>query len=125
MGAGLGRAPHALRTVPEGPLHLTSTAHIPHGLHLQDCLCLRRHLCGLIQFTERKSIKPVYSVLTDEIDKLTQAGVMEPGQLDEPSFSSLHHEGLDGAFGDSDADAIVGVLAETFGGQRRSHHTHR
>lgn len=46
------------------------------------------------------------------IDRLTRAGVMEPGQLYEPPFTSLHHEGLDGAFGDSDADAIVGVLAE-------------
>lgn len=46
------------------------------------------------------------------IDKLTRSGVMDAGQLYDPPFTSLHHEGLDGAFRDSDADAIVGVLAE-------------
>ena len=45
------------------------------------------------------------------IDRLTQNGTMEPGQLYEPPFTALHHEGLDGAFGDSDADAIVGIIA--------------
>ena len=45
------------------------------------------------------------------IDRLTQNGMMEPGQLYEPPFTGLHHEGLDGAFGDSDADAIVGIIA--------------
>jgi type I restriction enzyme R subunit len=46
------------------------------------------------------------------IDRLTAAGVMEPGQLYDPPFTSIHHEGLDGAFGDSDADAIIGMLDE-------------
>ncbi|MGH8160445.1 MAG: type I restriction-modification enzyme R subunit C-terminal domain-containing protein [Rhodanobacter sp.] len=46
------------------------------------------------------------------IDRLTRSGVMDPGQLYDPPFTSLHHEGLDGAFGDSDANAIVNVLAE-------------
>jgi type I restriction enzyme, R subunit len=46
------------------------------------------------------------------IDKLTRSGVMDTGQLYEPPFTGLHHEGLDGAFRDNDADAIVGVLAE-------------
>lgn len=45
------------------------------------------------------------------IDRLTQNGMMEPGQLYEPPFTGLHHEGLDGAFGDVDADAIVGIIA--------------
>ncbi len=45
------------------------------------------------------------------IDRLTQNGMMEPGQLYEPPFTGLHHEGLDGAFGDADADAIVGIIA--------------
>jgi type I restriction enzyme R subunit len=46
------------------------------------------------------------------IDRLTRSGVMDPGQLYEPPFTSLHHEGLEGTFGDGDADAIVDVLAE-------------
>ncbi|MDP3847980.1 MAG: DEAD/DEAH box helicase family protein [Pseudomonas sp.] len=45
------------------------------------------------------------------IDRLTKQGVMEAGQLYEPPFTALHHEGLDGAFGDADADAIVAVIA--------------
>ena len=45
------------------------------------------------------------------IERLTRQGVMEAGQLYEPPFTALHHEGLDGAFGDADADAIVAVIA--------------
>ena len=45
------------------------------------------------------------------IERLTRQGVMEPGQLYEPPFTALHHEGLDGAFGDADANAIVAVIA--------------
>src|SRR5690606_37933325 len=44
------------------------------------------------------------------IDRLTQRGVMEPGQLYEPPFTSLHYQGLDGAFEDGDAEAIVGII---------------
>jgi len=46
------------------------------------------------------------------IDRLTQGGVMEPGQLYEPPFTSLHYQGLDGAFGDGDAEVIVGIIEE-------------
>jgi type I restriction enzyme R subunit len=46
------------------------------------------------------------------IDRLTAAGVMDPGSLYEPPFTSIHHEGLDGAFEDGDADAIVSLLGE-------------
>ena len=46
------------------------------------------------------------------IDRLTQGGMMEPGQLYEPPFTGLHYEGLDGAFSDADADVIVGVIEE-------------
>lgn len=46
------------------------------------------------------------------IERLTQQGVMAAGQLYEPPFTALHHEGLDGAFGDADADAIVAVVAQ-------------
>lgn len=44
------------------------------------------------------------------IERLTKAGSVEPGQLYEPPFTSVHFSGLDGAFSDSDADAIVDVL---------------
>lgn len=45
------------------------------------------------------------------IEKLTQAGVMDPGQLYEPPFTGVHHQGLDGAFADRDAEEIVEVLS--------------
>lgn len=45
------------------------------------------------------------------IDRLTQSGSIEPGQLYEPPFTAVHHEGLDGAFGDADADEIVQILS--------------
>ena len=44
------------------------------------------------------------------IERLTKAGSVEPGQLYEPPFTAVHFSGLDGAFSDSDADAIVDVL---------------
>jgi type I restriction enzyme R subunit len=44
------------------------------------------------------------------IDRLTHQGVIDPGQLYEPPFTSVHYEGLDGAFGDADAEAIVGII---------------
>ncbi|WP_372875939.1 DEAD/DEAH box helicase family protein [Pseudomonas sp.] len=46
------------------------------------------------------------------IERLTRQGVIEAGQLYEPPFTALHHEGLDGTFGDADADAIVAVVSE-------------
>ncbi len=46
------------------------------------------------------------------IERLTRHGIIEPGQLYEPPFTSVHYEGLDGAFGDADADAIVAVIEE-------------
>lgn len=45
------------------------------------------------------------------IEKLTQRGLMDPGQLYEPPFTAVHYEGLDGAFGDGDAEAIMDILA--------------
>jgi len=44
------------------------------------------------------------------IERLTQTGVMDPGQLYEPPFTGLHHQGLDGAFGDTDAERILSIL---------------
>jgi type I restriction enzyme, R subunit len=46
------------------------------------------------------------------VDRLTKGGVMEPGQLYEPPFTGLHYQGLDGAFGDDDADVIVSILTD-------------
>lgn len=44
------------------------------------------------------------------IDRLTQHGGIEPGQLYEPPFTAVHYAGLDGAFGDADAESIVSIL---------------
>jgi type I restriction enzyme R subunit len=49
------------------------------------------------------------------IDRLTQSGSIDPGQLYEPPFTSLHYEGLDGAFADTDAEAIVAIVEEING----------
>ena len=46
------------------------------------------------------------------IERLTRNGVMDPSQLYEPPFTSVHHLGVDGAFGDSDAQRIVDVLRD-------------
>lgn len=46
------------------------------------------------------------------IDRLAHGGVIDPGQLYEPPFTALHYEGVDGAFGDADAEAIFQVVAE-------------
>ncbi|MDB9494422.1 DEAD/DEAH box helicase family protein [Spirulina major CS-329] len=45
------------------------------------------------------------------IDLLTQQGIMNPYQLYEPPFTDLHSDGLDGLFGDQDADAIVSIVS--------------
>jgi type I restriction enzyme R subunit len=44
------------------------------------------------------------------IDRLTANGVMEPSALYEPPFTAVHDEGLDGVFGDGDAEGIVGAI---------------
>jgi type I restriction enzyme, R subunit len=44
------------------------------------------------------------------INYLTKNGVMDPGLLYEPPFSDIHHDGLDGVFGDKDADKIVSIV---------------
>ena len=46
------------------------------------------------------------------IEKLTAHGEVTAGQLYEPPFTAIHHEGLDGAFAPSDADQICEVLEE-------------
>ena len=46
------------------------------------------------------------------IDRLATSGEIEPGQLYEPPFTAIHQQGLDGAFGDADADAIVSLVNE-------------
>jgi len=44
------------------------------------------------------------------IERLTKSGGVEPGQLYEPPFTAVHYAGLDGAFGDADAESIVSIL---------------
>ena len=44
------------------------------------------------------------------IDHLTQNGVLDAAQLYEPPFNQIHFEGIDGVFGDTDADNIFGVV---------------
>jgi type I restriction enzyme R subunit len=46
------------------------------------------------------------------IDRLTAHGVVEPGALYEPPFTAVHDEGLDGVFGDGDAEGIVAVVRD-------------
>lgn len=46
------------------------------------------------------------------IEKLTQSGVIDPAQLYEPPFTGVHHQGLDGAFTDTEAEAIVSIVGE-------------
>jgi type I restriction enzyme R subunit len=45
------------------------------------------------------------------IDRLTRQGVMDAGLLYQPPFTAVHHEGLDGTFGDNDAETIVSILS--------------
>lgn len=44
------------------------------------------------------------------IDHLTIRGTLEASQLYEPPFNQIHYEGIDGVFGDGDADNIFGVV---------------
>lgn len=46
------------------------------------------------------------------IDRLTHSGVIDPGQLYEPPFTAFHYEGVEGTFGDSDAEGIFGIIEE-------------
>lgn len=46
------------------------------------------------------------------IDRLTQHGVVDPSQLYEPPFTAVHYAGLDGTFGDGDAEAIMTILSD-------------
>jgi len=81
-----------------------------------------RSLVGM----DRNAAKEAFSRFLDEsryssqqirfvemiIDRLTRQGIVELGQLYEPPFTSIHYEGLDGAFGDADAEALINVLEE-------------
>lgn len=46
------------------------------------------------------------------IDRLVRNGVIDPAQLYEPPFTSIHYEGVDGAFSDTAADALIKVVIE-------------
>lgn len=49
------------------------------------------------------------------IDYLTRNGQLDPGLLYEPPFTGVHVHGLDGIFGDDEADAIVEVVRRLSG----------
>lgn len=44
------------------------------------------------------------------IDRLTTNGTIDPGQLYEPPFTAVHHEGLDGVFADAEASELVALV---------------
>lgn len=44
------------------------------------------------------------------IEHLTRNGLMDPGQLYEPPFSGLHHDGVEGVFADAEVDALISCL---------------
>jgi type I restriction enzyme, R subunit len=44
------------------------------------------------------------------IDDLTANGTMEPARLYEPPYTDLSTTGLDGVFGDSEADGIIRII---------------
>ena len=44
------------------------------------------------------------------IERLTQNGVVEPGQLYEAPFTALHVHGVDGAFADTEVDRLIATL---------------
>ena len=46
------------------------------------------------------------------IERLTVQGEVDASALYQPPFTGLHHEGLDGIYGDADADAIVELVQE-------------
>ncbi|MEK5759875.1 DEAD/DEAH box helicase family protein [Acinetobacter variabilis] len=44
------------------------------------------------------------------VEHLTIRGTLESSQLYEPPFNQIHYEGIDGVFGDAEADNIFGVV---------------
>ena len=44
------------------------------------------------------------------IDHLTHNGVIDPGMLYEPPFTSAHQEGVDGVFANADVDRLFAVI---------------
>ncbi|MBK6923739.1 MAG: DEAD/DEAH box helicase family protein [Thermomonas sp.] len=46
------------------------------------------------------------------IDRLTRHGAIDPGQLYEPPFTAVHHQGVEGAFGDGDVHALFAIVEE-------------
>jgi type I restriction enzyme R subunit len=48
--------------------------------------------------------------INEIIEHLTQNGMMKPGRLYESPFTDLHSEGLDGLFGDEEANEIVRIV---------------
>jgi type I restriction enzyme R subunit len=46
------------------------------------------------------------------IDRLTRHGAIDPAQLYEPPFTAVHHQGVEGAFGDGDVHALFAIVEE-------------
>ena len=46
------------------------------------------------------------------IERLTAHGEVNVGQLYDPPFTAIHHEGLDGTFSDDDANALAATVQE-------------
>lgn len=81
-----------------------------------------RQIIGL----DRKAAKEAFSKYLDTnsfsgnqirfieniIDYLTQNGVMSPELLYKAPFTNWHSDGLDGIFGDGDADGIIETITE-------------
>lgn len=62
-------------------------------------------------YLEKKTLTANQIRFIDQIiDYLTQNGVMDPGLLYEPPFTDYSPAGLDGVFGDAEADGIVSIL---------------
>ena len=80
-----------------------------------------RSLVGL----DRNAAKEAFAQFLDEtrynstqirfvdmiIERLTQQGVMDPGLLYEPPFTTIHYEGLDGVFPGGSADELISLIA--------------
>jgi len=63
------------------------------------------------EFLNQKTLNATQIRFIDQIiEYLTRNGIMEPKQLYEEPFISLHQDGLDGVFPDTEADQIIRIL---------------
>jgi type I restriction enzyme R subunit len=63
------------------------------------------------EFLARDTLTAAQLRFIDQIiDGLTHEGAMDPRLLYEPPFTGIHEQGLDGVFGDADADKVVAIV---------------